>query len=148
MKTLQHQRICLQVYRIVQDLVKLGSWLAFKETDSDFWLFAIITAHWAFLGFNVEEEDGFTSFYVGVGLFLVSDAVFIFTSVLKAVRRYLSMKDCVKNTEFGAGVLSLVRWVVSRLKGMETTPSLTCLGLDSCIVSRMFLSEKKLTNIK
>ena len=83
MKTLQHQRICLQVYRIVQDLVKLGSWMAIKELDSDFWLFAIITAHWAFLGFNVEKEDGFNSFYMGVGLFLVRDAVFIFTSVLK-----------------------------------------------------------------
>ena len=71
MKTLQHQRICLQVYRIVQDLVKLGSLMAIKELDSDFWLFAIITAHWAFIGLNVEEKDGFTSFYVGLGLFLV-----------------------------------------------------------------------------
>ena len=56
--------------------------MAFKELDSDFWVFAIFTAHWACLGFNVEEEDGFTSVEVGVGLFLVSDAVFVFTSVL------------------------------------------------------------------
>ena len=82
MKTLQHQRICLQVYRIVQDLVKLGSWMAFKELDCDFWVFATSTAHWARFGFNVEEEDGFTSVEVGVGLFLVSDAVFVFTSML------------------------------------------------------------------
>ena len=94
------------------------------------------------------EEDGFTSFYVGVGLFLVSDVVFIFTSVLKRVRRYLSMKDCVKNMEFVAGVLSLVRWVVSPLKGTGTAPRLTCLGLDSCSESMMFLLEKKLANIK
>ena len=60
MKTLHHQRICIQVYRIVPDLVKLGSWMAFKDLDSDFWLFAIIPAHWACLGFNMEEEDGFT----------------------------------------------------------------------------------------
>ena len=82
MKTLQHQRICLQVYRIVPDLVKLGSWMAFKELDSDFWVFAKFTAHWARLGFNVEEEDGFASFEVGVDLFLISAAVFVFTSVL------------------------------------------------------------------
>ena len=107
--------------------------MAIKELDSNFWLFAIITAHWAFLRFNVEEEDRFTSFYVGVGLFLVSDAVFIFTSVLK---------------EFVTGVLTLVSWVVSPLKGMGTAPRLTCLGLDSCIESRMFLLEKNLTNIK
>ena len=82
MKTLQHQRSCLQVYRIVQDLVKPGPWLAFKELDSDFWVFAIFTAHWACLGFNMEEEDGFTSFEVGVDLLLISAAVFVFTSVL------------------------------------------------------------------
>ena len=56
--------------------------MVFIELDSDLWVFAISTAHWARLGFNVEEEDGFTSFEVGVGLFLVSDAVFVFTSVL------------------------------------------------------------------
>ena len=122
MKTLQHQRICLQVHMIVQDLVKLGSWMAIKELDSDFWFFAIFTAHWAFFGFNAEEEDGFTSFYVGVALFLVINAIFIFTSVLKEVRRYLTLKDSVKNTEFAAGVLPLVRWVVSPLKGGGPLP--------------------------
>ena len=50
--------------------------------NSDLWVFAISTAHWARLGFNVEEEDGFTSVKVGVGLFLVSYMVFVFTSVL------------------------------------------------------------------
>ena len=44
MKTRHHQRICLQVFRIVQDLVKLGSWMAFKELDSNLWVFAIFTA--------------------------------------------------------------------------------------------------------
>ena len=82
LKIRHHQRICLQVFWIVQDLVKLGSWMASKELDSDLWVFAIFTAHWARLGFNLEEEDRFTSFQVGVGLFLVSDVVFIFTSML------------------------------------------------------------------
>ena len=82
MKIRHHQRICLQVFWILQDLVKLGSWMASKELDSDLWVFALFTAHWARLEFNVEEEDGFTSFEVGVDLFLISAAVFVFTSVL------------------------------------------------------------------
>ena len=61
---------------------KTWSGMAFKELDSNLWVFAISTAHWARLGFNMEEEDGFTSVEVGVGLFLVSDAGFVFTSVL------------------------------------------------------------------
>ena len=82
------------------------------------------------------EEDRFTSFYV-------SDAVFIFTSALKEVRRYFNMRDCVKNTEFVAGVLPVVRWVVLPLKGSGSAPRLTCLGLDRFSESMMFFLEKK-----
>ena len=53
-----------------------------KELDSYLRVFDTFTAHWARLGFNVEEEDGFTSFEVGVDLFLISAADFVFTSVL------------------------------------------------------------------
>ena len=82
MKIRHHQRICLQVFWILQDLVKLGSCMTSKELDSYLRVFDTFTAHWARLRFNVEEKVGFTSFEVGVYLFLISAAVFVFTSEL------------------------------------------------------------------
>ena len=94
---LQHRRIFLQDHRIIPELVKPGSWMSTNDLDSGYWHIAINPAHWQFLGIHVEETDGSTSFYVWVVMFLgISDAVFIFTTMLKPIRMYLATK-CIPN---------------------------------------------------
>merc|ERR1711888_408918 len=98
----------------------------------------------------------------------VSDAVFIFTAMLKPIWIYLTLKgvpDCIyiddlrtlgldkfsckKNTDFVVWVLSMAGWVVSPSKASGPAPRLTFLGLDICSESLMFfIPEKKLADIK
>ena len=164
-----HRKICLQDHRVIPNLVKPGVWMATNDLDSGYWHIAINPEHWTYLGIHVVEEDGSTSFYVWVVMFLgISDAVFMFTTMLKPIRRYLAMRGvpnciyiddlltlglnrslCVKNTEFAVWVLSMAGWVVSPSKATGPAPRLTFLGLDICSESlKFFIPEKKLADIK
>ena len=85
------------------------------------------------MGIYVIEEDGSVSFYVWTVMFLgISDAVFIFSAMLKLVRVYLSSQGianviyiddlfllgrnkelCVANNAFAVEVLGKAGWVMS-----------------------------------
>ena len=150
------------------DLVKPGSFMATNDLDSGYWHIAVRKEHWTYLGIHVTETDGSNSFYVWVVMFLgVSDAVFIFTTMLKLIRCYLASKgvpnciyiddlmvlgrcleDCVANNAFALEVLAKAGWVVSPSKATGPADRLTFLGLDVCSRSMMFfIPEKKLEAI-
>ena len=120
------------------------------------------------MGIYVIEEDGSVSFYVWTVMFLgISDAVFIFSAMLKLVRVYLSSKGianviyiddlfllgrnkelCVANNAFAVEVLGKAGWVMSLSKSTGPASRLTFLWLDICSIQmKFFLPEKKIVSI-
>ena len=111
------------------------------------------------------------SFYVWKVMFLgISDAVFIFTTMLKPLRVYLARRGvpiliyiddvqvgginkavCEANTALTLCVLKKAGWVVSPSKAEGPAPSITFLGLVICGQSLPFLIPEskiqKLTDI-
>ena len=108
------------------------------------------------------------SFYVWLVMFLgVSDAVFIFTSMLKPIRVYLARRGvailiyiddvlvvgpnrlvCEANTALTLEVLEKSGWIVSPSKAAGPASRLTFLGLDVCGESlKFYVPEKKLEKL-
>ena len=80
---LQDRRVRLQDLRDIPELVRPGDYLMTEDLDSGYWHLAIKPEHQTYVGIHVVEEDGSTSFYVWLVLFLgIKDAVFIFTAIL------------------------------------------------------------------
>ena len=62
-----------------------------EDLDSGYWHLLVKPEFCTFLGIHVPEIDGSISFYIWNVMFLgISDAVFIFTTILKPIRVHLS----------------------------------------------------------
>ena len=165
---LLHRKIRLQDHRDVPDVVKPGSWFSTNDLDSGYWHIKINPDHWTYLGIHVVEEDGSVSFYVWKVLFLgISDAVFMFSCMLKPVRIYLAKRGvpiliyiddvfvvgsnrlvCEANTALSLDVLKKAGWIVSPSKAAGPAPRITFLGLDICGQElKFFIPEAKLNKL-
>ena len=166
---LTHRKIRLQDHRDVPDVVKPGSWFTTNDLDSGYWHIKVNPEHWTYLGIHVVEVDGSVSYYVWKVMFLgISDAVFIFSVMLKPVRVYLAKKGvtiliyiddvlvvgpnqlvCEANTALTLDVLQKAGWVVSPSKVAGPASRITFLGLDICSESMKFhIPEGKLTKLE
>ena len=165
---LKHRRVRLQDLRDIPDLVKPGCFMVTEDLDSGYWHLSVKSEHRTFLGIHVVEEDGSVSFYVWNVLFLgVSDAVFIFTAMLKPIRCYLSSlgipniiyiddhltlgkseSEAKANNAIANGVLKQAGWIVSPTKTQGPSSRLVFLGLEVCSVTQKFyIPEKKIVRI-
>ena len=114
------------------------------------------------------EEDNTVSFYVWRVMFLgVSDAVFIFTALLKPVRSYTASlgvpnlmylddnltggatkEIACSNNEISNDVLKKAGWIVSMEKKKGPAQRILFLGLEVCsITMKFFIPEKKLIRL-
>ena len=73
-----------------------GSWFTTNDLDSGYWHIKVNPAHWTYLGIHVIETDGSVTFYVWLVMFLgISDAVFLFTAMLRPIRVYLAKRGVI-----------------------------------------------------
>ena len=124
--------------------------------------------HRTYLGIHVPEEDGSVSFYVWRVMFLgISDAVFIFTALLKPVRSYIAslgipvifyLDDGLtggKNKEIACSnnskaneILGNAGWIVSMEKKQGPSQRILFLGLEICSVTfKFYIPEKKIDRL-
>ena len=74
----------------IPDMVHSGNFLCADDLNSGYWHLGIHPDHYKYFGIHIPEEDGSTSFYFWRVLFLgVSDAVFIFSVILKPIVVFL-----------------------------------------------------------
>lgn len=165
---LQHRRVRLQDHRDVPNVVKQGDFLACDDLDSGYWHVMVHPEHRKFLGIHIFGEDGNPIFFVWNVLFLgVSDAVFIFSALLKPVRSYIaslgitclfylddiltlgrSEEDCRRNRDLVVDVLAKTGWVVSHQKATGPASRLKFLGLEICSTEMsFFIPDMKLTRL-
>ena len=162
---LKKRNIRLQDHRDIPDVVKPGSWFMTNDLDSGYWHVKVNPSHWTYLSIHVIEEEGSISYYVWMVMFLgISDAIFLFTAMLRPIRVYLakhgviiliyiddvlvvasSRLECEAKTSFTLDVLAKSGWVVSPSKAVGPASRLTFLGLDICGETlKFYIPEKKL----
>ena len=165
---LKHRRVRLQDLRDVPEMVRSGFFMMTEDLDSGYWHLRIKPVHRTFLGIHIVEEDGSVSFFVWKVMFLgISDAVFIFTAMLKPVRIFLqnmgipnilyiddhltmgeSELKARANNAIANGVLKQAGWVVSPTKSQGPSSRLVFLGLEVCSVEqKFFIPEKKMVRL-
>ena len=166
---LKHRKIRLKDHRDVPDVVQPGSWFTTNDLDSGYWHIKVNPEHWTYLGIHVVEVDGSVSYYVWKVMFLgISDAVFIFSTMLKPVRVYLAKRGvailiyiddvlvvgpnrlvCEANTALTLEVLQKSGGIVSPSKAAGPASRITFLGLDICSESlKFFITEVKLNKLE
>ena len=165
---LQHRRVRLQDLRDVPEFVKEDDVFFIEDLDSGYWHVGVNEEHWQYLGVSVENDDGSPMFWVWTVLFLgVSDAVFLFTAILKPVRSYAVSKgipcliyldDCCgsgrnekearANRAKMIEILSKCGFIVSLEKSKGPDSRIQFLGLEICSQSlKFFIPEKKISRI-
>ena len=165
---LLHQRVRLQDLQEIPELVKSGCFMATNDLDSRYWHLRVKPEHWTFIGIHIVNEDGSVSYFVWLVMHLgVSNAVFIFTTMLKPITSYLASKgiptliyiddqlvvgkdeeECAAHNKFAVDTLGKAGWVVSPSKATGPASRLTFLGLDVCsITPKFYIPEKKFLNI-
>ena len=165
---LKHRRVRLQDLRDIKEVVKKNGYYFTDDIDSAYWHLAIKPEFRTFLGIHIEEEDGSISFFVWRVMFLgISDAVFIFTAMLKPCHSFVrslgipniifiddhftggATEDlAIKNNALANKVLASAGWVISSEKKVGPLQRIRYLGLEVCSVSMMFyIPDDKLTRL-
>ena len=129
---------------------------------------AVKPEHRTFLGIHIIEEDGSISFYVWRVMFLgISDAVFIFSAILKPISAHISCLGvpniiyiddnlnggptrelACSNNLVANQVFSQAGWIVSQEKKQGPLQRILFLGLEVCSVSlKFFIPEKKIVKL-
>ena len=87
----EKRKACLDSLDDVADLVKEGSYIAVDDLDSGYWHVPLHPSMYEFFGCHIENPvTGETVYFQWMVLFLgLSDAVYIFTKVLRPVVNYL-----------------------------------------------------------
>ena len=166
---LHHRRVRLQDHREVSNFVKSGDWFTVDDLDSGYWHIPIHPDHRQYLGVAIEDEvTEKTIFFTWNVLFLgISDAVFLFTAVLKPIKIYVislgipclsfiddilcsgkNQEESSRNRTLMVEVLSRAGFVVSEKKSKGPDQRILFLGLEICSVTKKFyIPEEKLVRI-
>ena len=167
---LEHRRVRLSDLRDVPDVIKPGMFLGSEDLDSGYWHVKIAEEHRTFLGCHI--IDPITKkpiFYVWNVLFLgVSDAVFLFTAILRPVKQHISSlgipsilylddllyggateKESIENRKLVIETLGKAGFIVSTSKSTKPSRQIRFLGLIIDTVQMLFLiPEDKLIKIE
>ena len=140
-----------------------------EDLDSGYWHLGVKHEHQTFLGIHIYSEEGELQFFVWRVMFLgVSDAVFIFSAILKPIRSYLNLiairnalyiddllvlgdsrQECIENDAIAKNVLAKAGWVVSLTKTKGPATRIKYLGLEVCtITKKFFIPDYKIESIK
>ena len=159
-KFLEHRRVRLSDLRDIPNIIKPNMYLGSFDLDSGYWHLSIAEEYKTYLGVHILDQDtGEPIFYVWNNLFLgVSDAVFIFTAILKPVRvriaqlgvpsiMYLddilyggsTLEESLKNKKLVHECLSRAGFVISEEKSVEPSRKIRFLGLIICTETMQFL---------
>ena len=154
--------------RDVPDLIKEGDFLCADDLDSGYWHVGINPAFYKYLGIHIPEEDGSISFYFWKVLFLgISDAVFIFSTLLKPIIIFIhslgftasiyiddvmsagsSLENALACNKVVCDTLAKAGWVIKVEEKSGPSQKLLYLGLEICTVSmKFFIPQKKLDKI-
>ena len=159
-KFLEHRRVRLSDLRDIPNIIKPNMYLGSFDLDSGYWHLSIAEEYKTYLGVHILDQDtGEPIFYVWNNLFLgVSDAVFIFTAILKPVRvriaqlgvpsiMYLddilyggsTLEESLNNKKLVHECLSRAGFVISEEKSVEPSRKIRFLGLIICTETMQFL---------
>ena len=166
---LHHRRVRLQDHREVGNFVKSGDWFTVDDLDSGYWHIPIHPDHRKYLGIAIEDEvTKEPIFFTWNVLFLgISDAVFLFTAVLKPIKIYVislgipclsfiddilcsgkNQEESSHNRNLMVEVLSQAGFIVSEHKSKGPAQRILFLGLEICSATRkFFIPEEKLLRI-
>ena len=164
---LRSRSIRLADHRDVPKLVNEGDFMLADDLDSGYWHVGINPKFFKYLGIHVVEEDGSVSFYYWRVLFLgISDAVFIFTTLLKPIVVFIhklgfkasiyiddilsiasSLENALRCNEVVCDTLARAGWVIKSGDKIGPSQRLLYLGLEICSASMRFIIPiKKLEN--
>ena len=165
---LKKKSVRLSDLRDIPDLVEAEDFLCADDLDSGYWHLGVHPDYYKYLGIHIPEIDGSSSFYFWRVLFLgISDAVFIFTAVLKPIVVFLhslgrkcsiyiddifsagsSFLDALATNKVVCDTLAKAGWVVKEADKSGPSQRLLYLGLEICTVSlKFFIPEKKMTKL-
>ena len=165
---LRTRKVRLTDLRDVPDLIREGDYLMADDLDSGYWHLGINPAFYKYHGIHIPEEDGSVSYYFWRVLFLgISDAVFIFTAILKPVVVFLhtlgfrsgiyiddilSMGDnileALRCNTSACDTLAKAGFVIKEKQKTGPSQRLLYLGLEVCTVSlKFFISDLKMTKL-
>ena len=166
---LHHRRVRLQDHRDVSNYVKKGDWFTCDDLDSGYWHIPVHPEHRKYLGISIEDEVSKKPlFFLWNVMFLgISDAVFIFTAVLRPIRAYVinlgvpclifiddilcsgrGEEESTRNRNKMVGVLKQAGFVISDHKSKGPAKRISYLGLEICSDSKKFyIPEQKLLKI-
>ena len=155
---LKKRKVRLSDLRDIPDFVGEGDYLCADDLDSGYWHLGVNPDYYKYLGIHVPEEDGSISFYFWRVLFLgISDAVFIFSAILKPVIVFVhtlghrsgiyiddvltvakSFAEALKSNKVVCDVLAKSGWVIKPEQKMGPSQRLVYLGLEICTKSMQF----------
>ena len=166
---LHHCQVRLQDHREISQFVKNGDWFTVSDLDSGYWHIPVAPDHRKYLGVSIEDEvTKKPIFFTWNVLFLgISDAVFIFTAVLKPIRAFVmkqgvpclifiddllcsgkGQEESIRNRNLLVGVLSQAGFIVSEHKSKGPAKRILYLGLEICSeTKKFFIPEEKLQKI-
>ena len=165
---LRRRSVRLQDLRDVPELVKEGDFMCADDLDSGYWHVGINPAFYKYLGIHIPEEDGSVSFYFWKVLFLgISDAVFIFTTLLKPIIVFVhslgykasiyiddimsiasTLENALRCNKVVCDTLAKAGWIIKKEDKTGPSQRLLYLGLEICSVSmKFFIPRKKLDKI-
>ena len=149
-------------------LVETGDFQAISDLDSGYWHIKIHEDYQKYLGVHYVDKEGVVHYFQWRVLFLgLSDAVRLFTKVLKPIRAYLfrhgirhnlyiddlrvlgiSLEDCTKKNKFALDALKSAGWIIKEEKSTAPVQVAKFLGQISDLKQmRYFCPENKKTKI-
>lgn len=165
---LMKKSVRLSDLRDIPDLVEEGNFMCANDLDSGYWHLGVHPDYYKYLGIHVPEADGSIAFYYWRVLFLgISDAVFIFTAILKPVVVFLhtlghkcsiyiddifwlgsSFLDALLTNQVVCDTLAKAGWIVKKEEKTGPSQRLLYLGLEICTVSmKFFIPQKKMDKL-
>ena len=162
---LRSRSVRLSDLRDVPKLVNEGDYMLADDLDSGYWHVGIHPDFFKYLGIHVIEEDGSITFYYWRVLFLgISDAVFIFTTLLKPIIVFVhslgfkasiyiddilsiasSLENALRCNAVICDTLAKAGWIIKKEDKTGPSQRLLYLGLEICSVSmKFFIQTKKL----
>ena len=161
---LEEKHVKLETLDEAELVVQEGDFQAISDLDSGYWHIKIHEDFQHFLGVHYVDKEGVEHFYQWRVLFLgLSDAVRLFTKVLKPIRAHLyrngirhnlyiddlrvlgiSLEDCTRKNDFALHILRSAGWIVKKEKSSEPMQVAKFLGQISDLKQmRYFCPEEK-----
>lgn len=165
---LKKRKVRLTDLRDIPEMVLEGDFLCTDDLDSGYWHLGVNPKFYKYLGIHVPETDGSVSYYFWRVLFLgISDAVFIFSALLKPVvvfhhslgfksGMYIddllsigsSFLEALKSNKMACEILAKAGWVIKSEQKVGPVQRIQYLGLEICSKSmKFFIPEKKMERL-